>query len=95
MSELCPQWYALPGVLVVISALFFEDILSFFPQAFGQQDGAGTALYLSGGLFEVNDRIHYSAAADYFWGLCAAAVVSVFLTAASILLVRHLIRKAR
>ena len=89
------KWYAVPGILAVISVLFFGDILSFFPQAFGQRDGAGTALYLFGGLFEVNDRIPYSAAPDYFWGLCAAAAVSVFLTAASFLLVRHPVRKSR
>ena len=89
------KWYAVPGILAGISVLFFGDILSFFPQAFGQRDGAGTALYLFGGLFEVNDRIPYSAAPDYFWGLCAAAAVSVFLTAASFLLVRHLVRKSR
>ena len=89
------KWYAVPGILAVISVLFFGDILSFFPQAFGQRDGAGTALYLFGGLFEVNDRIPYSAAPDYFWGLCAAVAVSVFLTAASFLLVRHLVRKSR
>ena len=89
------KWYAVPGILAVISVLFFGDILSFVPQAFGQRDGAGTALYLFGGLFEVNDRIPYSAAPDYFWGLCAAAAVSVFLTAASFLLVRHLVRKSR
>lgn len=93
------KWYAIPGVLAVASLLLLHDLYSFFSlvkwNPAEQVYNAGTALYVFGGLFEINDRIPYSAASDYFWGLCAAVAVCVLLTAAGFLLVHRFSRTAR
>ena len=84
------KWYTISGILAVISLILLGDTLSFLPRAFpGQADGAGTALYLFGGLIEINDRIPYNAAPNYSWGLCAAAAICFLLTAVSFILARY------
>ena len=93
------KWYAIPGVLAAASLLLLHDLYSFFSlvkwDPAEQVDHAGTALYVFGGLFEINDRIPYSAAPSYFWGLCAAVTVSLLLTAVSFALIRRFSQRSR
>ena len=44
-------------------------------------DSSGIGLYLFGGLLEVKENLPYCDTPKYFWGLCAATVVSMIMTA--------------
>ena len=65
---------ALAGAIGLLAGGLTLDALEFCARL-AAPDGEGTALYLLGGLVEINDRIPYAAAGPYLAGLCTAAVL--------------------